>query len=110
MEGGAAVATAFLVAAFRFFVLAARLRADFSFRFRMAFFAADILTLRMGIPFASSYQIHSCFRHTMPEAAMPCRLGSSAQSSGAAFHRETHTPIEMEHHEARGLRPRQGAS
>jgi hypothetical protein len=62
MEGGTSVAaascssfvaTAFLVAAFRFFVFAARLRADFSFRFRTAFFAADLLPLGMGIPFAS---------------------------------------------------------
>jgi hypothetical protein len=53
MEGGTVAATAFLVSAFRLLVLAARLRADFSFRFRTAFFAADILVLRMDIPFAS---------------------------------------------------------
>ena len=47
------VAATFLVVAFRFFVFAARLRADFSFRFRTAFFAADLLPLGMGIPFAS---------------------------------------------------------
>ncbi len=38
MEGGTVAATAFLVSAFRLLVLAARLRADFSFRFRTAFF------------------------------------------------------------------------
>jgi hypothetical protein len=57
IEGGTSVAaadfssfatTAFLVAAFRFFVFAARLRADFSFRFRTAFFAADLLPLGIG--------------------------------------------------------------
>jgi hypothetical protein len=53
MEGGAVAAAAFLLSAFRRLVLAARLRADFSFRFRIAFFAADILSLRMEIPFAS---------------------------------------------------------
>ena len=42
------VAAAFLVAAFRFFDFAARLRADFSFRFRIAFFAADLLPLGIG--------------------------------------------------------------
>ena len=45
------VATAFL-AAFRFLVFATRLRTDFSFLFRIAFFAADLLPLGMGIPFA----------------------------------------------------------
>ena len=53
MEGGTVAATAFLVSAFRLLALAARLRADFSFRFRTAFFAADILGLRMNIPLAS---------------------------------------------------------
>ena len=52
MEGGTVAAAAFLLSAFRRLVLAARLRADFSFRFRIAFFAADILVLRMNIPFA----------------------------------------------------------
>ena len=56
MEGDTVAATAFLVSAFRLLVLAARLRADFSFRFRTAFFAADILVLRMDIPFASYSQ------------------------------------------------------
>jgi hypothetical protein len=55
MEGGAPTATALLVSAFRLFVLAARLRADFSFRFRTAFFAADILTVRMSILSGRSY-------------------------------------------------------
>jgi hypothetical protein len=39
---------AFLVAAFRLFDFAARLRADFSLRFRIAFFAADLLPLGIG--------------------------------------------------------------
>jgi hypothetical protein len=70
MEGGTLAAAAFLVAAFRLFVFAARLRADFSFRFRTAFFAADILILRMDIPFASySHRAHSHFRHTMTAIA-----------------------------------------
>lgn len=53
-RGGAPTATA-LAAAFRLFVFAARLRADFSFRFRTAFFAADILTVRMSILSGRSY-------------------------------------------------------
>jgi hypothetical protein len=70
MEGGTPAATAFLVAAFRLFVFAARLRADFSFRFRTAFFTADILILRMDIPFASdSHRAHSRFRRTMTAIA-----------------------------------------
>ena len=52
MEASTPAAAAFRVAAFRLLVFAARLRADFSFRFRIAFFAADILSLRMDIPFA----------------------------------------------------------
>jgi HI0933-like protein len=51
------VRAARLVAAFRFFVLEARLWAAFSFRFLIAFFVADILMLRMDIPFAS-YRHH----------------------------------------------------
>jgi hypothetical protein len=42
------VAAAFLVAAFPFLDFAARLRADFIFRFRIPFFAADMLPLGMG--------------------------------------------------------------
>lgn len=53
-SGACAAAAAFRVAAFRFFVFAARLLDAFSFRFRTAFFLADILPLGMGTPFASS--------------------------------------------------------
>lgn len=51
-----------LAAAFRLFVFAARLRADFSFRFRTAFFAADILTVRMSILSGRSYAPFTAIR------------------------------------------------
>ena len=50
---GCFVAAAFLVAALRLFDFAARLRAVFNFRFRISFFAADLLIL--GIALLSSW-------------------------------------------------------
>ena len=38
----------------RFFDFVARLRTDFAFRFRIAFFAADLLPLGMGLPLGFS--------------------------------------------------------
>ena len=61
-KGGPPAATALLVAAFRLFVFAACLRADFSFRFRTAFFAADILTVRMSILSGRSYAPFTAIR------------------------------------------------
>jgi hypothetical protein len=82
MEGGTPAATALLVAAFRLLVFAARLRADFSFRFRAAFFAADILPLRIGIPFAShAHRVHSRFRHTMTATAVAATTSRSRTAS-----------------------------
>jgi hypothetical protein len=49
---GGFAAAAFRVVTFHFFAFAARFRADFSFRFRVAFLAADLLPLGMGVPFA----------------------------------------------------------
>jgi hypothetical protein len=61
-EGGAPAAAALLVAAFRLFVFAARFRADFSFRFRIVFFAADILTVRMSILSGRSHAAFTAIR------------------------------------------------
>lgn len=59
---GAPAAKALLVAALRLFVFAARLRADFSLRFRTAFFADDILVLRMSILSGLSYAPFTAIR------------------------------------------------
>lgn len=53
-------AAAFLVAVFRFFDFAARLRADFTLRFLIAFFAADLLPLGIGASSRDAIHMTCC--------------------------------------------------